>query len=476
MTNRHFFLLAGIMVLIGLMGLSCSVYKEGYFTPTRTSTPLIEISAIPSTAPSPTPIPTFQILLPSTAPPYPTASTVNANAVAFIAGNSLWIANVDGSGERKLVDFEKNNEWISSHLLRWSPDGKWIGYIPGDDLWIISPDGSVNRRILSIQDTPKKIVRQYAWSPDSSKIVYALAENWFDFTEIKTGLLDLTTQKESELFVYQSPTTITLSWSPNGSNLLFNRDSSFFVYEVDTRKFVNEIRSIDSCWATWHDSLVWSPDSEWFYYTGHGNGYHNMWICISGLNGTSWRIGDVGVVISSPVWDKTGDYLYFVVGEMNLDIGPNWCKDQRLVRYSVEARKLETLLSLEKYAATGFPWTISISPNKRMLELYSYAIHEDYSHPKQNKFVVLDTQSFTTKEFTLEFEGEVKSQLPPSTWSSDNQKIVFFLRDLVCQSYGLSYSDYGSFYSLDVKTGKVFLVSGGHVVENAQVSPIAISP
>jgi hypothetical protein len=60
--------------------------------------------------------------------------------------------------------------------------------------------------------------------------------------------------------------------------------------------------------------------------------------------------------------------------------------------------------------------------------------------------------------------------------SNDKHKIIFVLRDLVHQSYGISYSDYGSFYSLDTKTGKVSLFSGVHAVENAVISPVATSP
>ena len=133
--------------------------------PTLTPSPFATARISPTLTPYPTAI------------PYPTASVVNANAVTFIENDkyynySLWIANVDGSGERKLTDIENNAERTSNYLLKWSPDGKWIGYISGDDLWLISPDGLTKRKILSIQNTNQKIIRKYEWSPDSSKIAY----------------------------------------------------------------------------------------------------------------------------------------------------------------------------------------------------------------------------------------------------------------------------------------------------------------
>lgn len=105
--------------------------------PTSTLLPTTPLSFIPT---YPTPI------------PYLTASKINENAVAFIEqtdiGYSLWVVNVDGSGERKLADIEKNESRSSNYLLQWSPDGKWIGYISGNDLWIISPDGLDKKKIF----------------------------------------------------------------------------------------------------------------------------------------------------------------------------------------------------------------------------------------------------------------------------------------------------------------------------------------
>lgn len=199
-----------------------------------------------------------------------------------------------------------------------------------------------------------------------------------------------------------------------------------------------------------------------------------------GLNGSSWQAVDG--VMSQPVWDKAGDYLYFVDGKMDLNIGANWFTNQRLVRYNVKTRKVEDLLSLEADGATGYPPIVFLSPNGKMLGLYSYIWYEnnsryvDASRPKKNKFIILNIESLSATRFNFEFQGEIKVQLPPPMWSYDNQKIIFFLNNLVRESYGIMYSDYGSFYSLDVKTGKVSLFSGSHAIENAIISPAATTP
>ncbi len=423
------------------------------------------VTQTPVATQPPTAIPT-QTLLPNllpnpTAIPYPTASAVKSNAVAFISGNSLYVANVDGSGEKRLVDLEENTERISQYLLSWSPNGKWIGYISKDDLWIISPDGSINKKILSSQNTSKKVIRQYAWSPDGTKIAYTLAVNWGDFEELKTGLLDLITEKDFEISTYQPPANLVLSWSPDGHYILLNTDTSLKLFQVDIGKITKELRS--AC-PIWHGKPSWSPDSERFFRFDYGTGYYYIWVYMNDLNGTSWQAVDG--VISPPVWDKTGAYLYFVTGEMNLDIGPNWFTNQRLVRYDVKARKIEELLSLEEGGSTGYPSIMSLSPDGKKIELYSYIYYEDNSQyigigatrPPQNQFIIIDIQSLSKKTFTLELESWVENQ---PAWASDNEKIIFFSN---------------SFYSLDVKTGDVSKFSGIHVVENAVISPPTTTP
>jgi hypothetical protein len=89
MTNKGYFLLAGILAVIGLAGVFYSVNGEDYPIVTLTPAPMTQT---PVATQPPTDIPT-QTALPtiasfgSTYPtpiPYPTASVVKANAVAFI--------------------------------------------------------------------------------------------------------------------------------------------------------------------------------------------------------------------------------------------------------------------------------------------------------------------------------------------------------------------------------------------------------
>ncbi len=455
------------------MGVSCSVHGENYpivtLTPASvTQTPVV--TQTPTDTPTQTSTPYFiplgptSLPSPTAMPPYPTASVVNANAVAFISYDKtdyfLWVANVDGSGERKLTNIEENATWVSRYLLQWSPDGKWISYISGDDLWIISPDGSVKRKILSIQNTNKKIIRQYAWSPDGTKIAYLLAANWGDFPEVKMGLLDLAIEKNSEFSVYQSPANIVLSWSPDGRYILLNTEDSLKVFEVSAGKVAKEINS--AC-PIWHGGPVWSPNSKWFYRADYGTGSYYIWVCMNGLNGASWQAVDG--VISQPVWDETGNFLYFVARKDNPANTLNLNIDEQLMRYDVSTQKTKHLLSLIiKQTPYSFMHSISISPDRHTLLLRS-----QYSETKFD-LVFMDIQSLATTKFTVDFEKLkiplLNSSFLETDWSPDNQNIILFAGD---------YQN-GFFYIMNVKTGKINIFSGRHSTEHWAISPVATTP
>ena len=135
-----------------------------------------------------------------------------------------------------------------------------------------------------------------------------------------------------------------ISWSPDGKYLLFAKDFSYSLYEVATGKITKEIKpNGEGCWVGWS---IWSPNGKWFFDTEHGNGrYSYNWICVSGLDDSNRQINVDGTT-STPVWDKTGNLLYFTARKTNPNSIPNLKIDERLMRYNVKTQKIETLLLL----------------------------------------------------------------------------------------------------------------------------------
>lgn len=417
--------------------------------------------APPTDIPTPTLLPTFTpnplvtiMPSPTAVPPYPTASVVKSNAVAFIERDSennlsLWVANVDGSGERKIV--ESIGKWsdTTNYFLRWSPGGKWISYISGGEVWIVSPDGSNKRDLLPIADKSAYIV-SYNWSPSNTQLAYVQTDSQdipLRFDTVK--ILNLETGEIYELSSHKtSPYGNTIiRWSPDGQYLVFNKSIFFIVFDVASRKVKKEIVADASSGCPSADNTApnWSSNSEWFFHF-HGSGSSSFfWICLSGLDGSNHTIDVDGAVVSRPVWDKTGNFLYFIARNSHGDLNLN--ADQQLQRYDVRSKKLERLLSLGQKYQSG--WSVSMSPDGRTLEINA-RISES-----QQSYILMDLKSLSViKKFTLEYN---------CVRSGDSENFI-----CISQSNGHS-----TFHRLNIQTGETTTISGEHTIESWAVPPIA---
>jgi len=390
----------------------------------------------PTDIPTQTAIPTLVIPpSPTAAPPYPTASVVKPNAVAFIAENALWVANVDGSGERKLTDITANKSSVSNLQLHWSPDGKWISYFSGDEVWIISPDGLINKKNL-----PFTNLYLYVWSPDSSKIAFNRLQEEKPLT---IGILDIETGNFFEVSTHIGPDPMPLSWSPDGRYLLYTKINAFVLLDVTTHKIIREIQRA-SCGLGWNS---WSPNGKWFFHSYNGS------MCISGLDGSTQEIHENG----GKAWDKTGNFLYIITTTNKSDGTPDTDVVPLLTRYEIATKKTEKLIPLEWDSQKDL-WTLSLSPDGNSLALRGCT-----AYSTQCSFIIVDIPSLSiSNKFTLDFTIELYYPYP--AWSSDNRNIILFAHN------------YGYFYAVDTKTGKATIISGHHQVANGRVSPIATTP
>jgi len=430
----------------------------------------------PTETPTQTPI-LFSTLQPSATamPPYPTASVVKANAVAFTTGwdgdgYPLWVANVDGSGEKKLTHIA-NKDSLKNVLLQWSPNGEWISYGADDGLWLISHDGSTKRKLLSFPDKNLgAALVTYVWNLDGSKIIFE--NTFFDKTITPmpeswpppiVGIIDIVTEKITVLPIHDLLTSLT----PDGHHILLSRGPSFIVFDINNGRSIEikpkDTSTLNQCTAQWYDQLIWSWSSngQWFVYSGHGNGpFYNRWLCVGNLDGNiSYEINleDVnGIYAIPPAWDKTGAYLYLVVRNFNDPLHADITKpDLRLIKFNIKTRKVERLLLLDDSYPDGggLFWQVSISPNGEMLEL-------DTRIADKYRVDVIDLSSMSIRKFYIS-EMPITYSLVYKRWSADSRYIVFS-------------SNY--FYWLDVQTGKTAVISGEHSIKYWAVSPIATTP
>ncbi|MBD0290414.1 MAG: PD40 domain-containing protein [Thermoleophilia bacterium] len=138
----------------------------------------------------------------------------------------VYVVGKDGSGVKRLLGSGGADEDFPS----WSPDGKTLvfaRYEPGfesasGDLWLANVDGSGERLLLGGPDDDSAP----SWSPDGQRIAF-LRNGHLAVLDVDTSVVDPLTNpgevKESRPV-----------WSPEGSRLAFTRDSgSLLVLPLD---------------------------------------------------------------------------------------------------------------------------------------------------------------------------------------------------------------------------------------------------
>jgi len=141
----------------------------------------------------------------------------------------LFVANADGSGERRLLPDSQGLDYDAS----FSPDGKWVVFTSERDaegsgqadIWRVHPDGTGLERLTS--DTSMEDAG--ALSPDGTKLAYVSTKGGARTTNI--WVLDLATHRARNLTGDdKSDPPLTMngnfrpSWSPDGQWIAFSSD------------------------------------------------------------------------------------------------------------------------------------------------------------------------------------------------------------------------------------------------------------
>ena len=138
----------------------------------------------------------------------------------------IYVANIDGSGLRRLTTTEELDEQRA-----WSPDGTRIAFRSkrsGNwDIWVINANGTGQVNLMqnvlpatSTETTP-------AWSPDGARIVYSSDIDTYAYGKLWTMRPD--GSDKQRLFPQSSAVTDVdrdPSWSPDGSKIAFRRVSA----------------------------------------------------------------------------------------------------------------------------------------------------------------------------------------------------------------------------------------------------------
>lgn len=150
--------------------------------------------------------------------------------------------------------------------------------------------------------------RHPVWSPDGSRVA------WFNDEDGEYALViaDQDGQNARRIAIDDPSFYFVPEWSPDGSKLAFTDThyrvlvldaESGDVTHVDTDRYAHPQRTMNP---------VWSPDSRWIAYARRLDTQLRVIVVHDTESGETRELTDGMADAIDPVWDESGDYLYFL--------------------------------------------------------------------------------------------------------------------------------------------------------------------
>ncbi len=150
--------------------------------------------------------------LPQSIDMYPIWSPDGA-AIAYSVSGEIWVVDGDGTDHRHLT-----TTGYASPSFAWSPDSSMIvyyGYEDGTGLWVINADGTGNRQLT----TARHFGPSFDWSPDGDRIAYSVYYGREDGSGLWVINADGTGNREVATTGFSAP---SFDWSPDGDRIVYS--------------------------------------------------------------------------------------------------------------------------------------------------------------------------------------------------------------------------------------------------------------
>jgi tricorn protease len=149
--------------------------------------------------------------------------------------------------------------------------------------------------------------RDVSWSPDGKTIAYITDVAGYR----QMGLWDVATEKEKRYDIGDAPSLYSNpTWSPDSSKIEYlDYRQILWILDVKTGK---STKAISWPSAAGPSLPAWSPDSKWLVYSDILASHFHV-VCLYSLeSGKSVQITDGLADARSPIFDRSGQYVYFI--------------------------------------------------------------------------------------------------------------------------------------------------------------------
>ncbi len=198
----------------------------------------------------------------------------------------------------------KAARWIRSFYL--SPAGKEILFGARGEILALNIEKNEARNLTG---TPGVAERLPAWSPDGKSIAYFSDESGEYQLHIRPASGEGAVRKisiEKNPSFYSEPV-----WSPDAKKIAFS-DKRLSLWYVDLERGASQKVDTSVFAGQGNFAVAWSPDSRWLAYAKFMANRQRGMFLYSLDTGKLTTVSDKRIDADSPVFDRSGKYLYFL--------------------------------------------------------------------------------------------------------------------------------------------------------------------
>jgi len=253
----------------------------------------------------------------------PPAFSPDGQRIAFVQKTisefSLLTASLDGSSERTVASY-KETEWMNTHRVAWSPDGKTLAFAHFGSQPVLTTIGAEGGPAQPVAGGYWKWILDFTWLPGSRHLVVAGSPQGESRTVTTLQLYEVSVERgEVRQLTHDLSMYTGVRASPDGKTLLALQEQVLATLQVATPGKESEASTLSAGNQNGDgdNGLAWTPDGKIVYCSFHNWG-NDIWEMGSdGSNPHRLTNNDAYSGSYNPAVSLRGDFVAFVQHDRN---------------------------------------------------------------------------------------------------------------------------------------------------------------